>query len=79
MKKVLVKIYDGMKYEAKSKRIGEVQYTITGFEVKEISRETILAETDGTCIDEYNEYLILYLADGDTATFRNSHCDLFYL
>ena len=79
MKKVLVKIYDGMKYNEESKVNHEVTYMINNFEVKEISREEILAETDGSCVDEYNEYLILHLVDGDTATFRNSHCDLFYL
>ena len=30
---------------------------------------------DGT--DEYKEYAIITLADGDTATFRNSLCDIF--
>lgn len=27
--------------------------------------------------DEYNEYLSLWLEGGGTATFRNSHVDLF--
>ena len=77
MMKVEVRIYNEMKYEA-TKEAARVQYEIEGFEVVagEAAR-AIEAETDGSCIDEYHEYLVLKLADGDTATFRNSHVDLF--
>ena len=73
--KVKVKVYDGIKYNENSKKMSEVEYNVTGFEVKEIPATEILKVFDET--DEYNEYLILTLANGETSTFRNSHVDLF--
>ena len=73
--KVKVRVYDGIKYNENSKKMAEVEYNVTGFEVKEIPATEILKVFDET--DEYNEYLILTLANGETATFRNSHVDLF--
>lgn len=74
--KVTVKVYDGCKYERDSKVVARVDYSIKGFEVKEISKEEI-AEQGFDEFDPYNEYLILNFEDGDTATFRNSYCDMF--
>ena len=77
--RVKVKITDICKYEPASKYKAEAKYWITGFEVKTIPQEEILAETDESNLDPVNEYLILDLADGDTATFRNSFCDMFLI
>ena len=45
-------------------------------DVKRISDDEILKVFDD--VDEYGEYAILTFADGTTATFRNSHVDIFY-
>lgn len=73
--KVTAKIYDRSKFESGCKIVASVDYEIVKAEVKIISACEILKEFDET--DEYNEYLILTMADGETATFRNSRVDLF--
>lgn len=77
--KVLVKIYDGVKYFRGSEKVTEHTYTdveswkvVGGKEAEEVEKEFI-----GNDLDELQEYLILSFADGTTATFRNSHTDLF--
>ncbi len=77
--KVEVKIYDLCKYDPASESRNKAQYSIKAFEVKTIPEKEILKETDESNLDPYNEYLILYLADGDTATFRNSFCDMYLI
>ena len=72
-----LEIYEGNKYNT-TEEGKKIQYTgvkawtlLTGEDAEEIE-----AETDGSCIDEFHEYLQLEFADGDTATFRNSHVDM---
>lgn len=74
---VIVKVYDMSKYSKKSKVFKSVEYNIEGFEVRTIPEYEILKETDGSCVDEYDEYLILHFYNGETSTFRNSMVDLF--
>lgn len=74
--KVLVEVYESCKYEAGSKKTGEARYDIEKFEVKQISNEEI-SKMGFDEVDPYGEYLILTLAGGETATFRNSLCDMF--
>lgn len=77
MFKVIIKGYDGCKYDKDSSKKWEQQWTIEGFEVQTIPPEEFLKDADEEMLDEYNEYLVLHCTDGDTATFRNSHVDLF--
>lgn len=79
---VLIDLYDNCKYTAsvetfencKSVTYDKVEwFEVVGGE----EAEKIEAESDGSCIDDYHEYLVLHFEDGDTATFRNSYADLF--
>ena len=76
-----VKIYNGVKYESSSKKVAEVEYnSIIGYEVVTGDRATKIGlETDKNSRDEYNEYLIITLENGETATFCNSHVDMFII
>ncbi|MBQ2858417.1 MAG: hypothetical protein IJE78_15085 [Bacteroidaceae bacterium] len=81
-RKVLVDVHEVIRYEDKSENIKTVEYTgCVGFEVVADAKRVaeIEAETDGSCIDDYHEYLILYFANGETSTFRNSYVDLFVI
>ena len=74
---IKVKIYDKSKYQPECERIGEVEYNnIKGFEIKTIDDEEIY-KMGFDEVDEYREYCIITFADGKTATFRNSHIDVF--
>lgn len=81
-KTVKLDVYSESKYTA-SAEVFENQKVVvydgvTGFEVvsgKEA--EEIEAMSDGSCVDDYHEYLVLFFENGDTATFRNSYVDMF--
>ncbi len=78
MMSVKVVVYDKCKYDLTSKKVAEVEYkNIRGFDILSdiMTVERIEAETDE--IDEYHEYLIIALENGEISTFRNSHVDMF--
>lgn len=76
---VVLEIHENEKYTDWNGQYKEIRYSdVEAFEVVSgVAAEKIEAESDGSCIDEYHEYLVLYFSNGDTATFRNSHVDLF--
>ena len=77
---VEVEVYDTCKYYGVDgkKEYPRVQYEIENFEIVDgKDAEEIEAMTDDSCIDDFHEYLVLHLTDGDTATFRNSYVDMF--
>ena len=78
---VKVKIYNGVKYESSSEKVAEVEYNnVRGYKVVTGDRATNIGlETDKNSRDEYNEYLIITLENGETSTFRNSHVDMFII
>ena len=76
--KLNIKLYDKCKYEEDAKIIKDVNITgIISLEVVDIPASKILTETDGSCVDDYNEYLILTYDNGETSTYRNSYVDVF--
>lgn len=79
MLNVMVELYNGVKYNANSEKVKEVEYdNIRGYEVVTGERATEIGlETDENSRDEYNEYLIITLENGKTSTFCNSHVDMF--
>lgn len=81
-RKVMLDVYKECKYTANKEVFYNhkvVEYdNVIGFEVVtgEQAKE-IEAHTDGSCIDDMHEYLVLYFENGETSTFRNSYVDLF--
>lgn len=80
-KKVEIEIYDKCKYE-KDSQVKHIQRydNVKGFEVvtRDKAKE-IEDKSDGSCIDDNHEYLILHFETGETATFRNSYVDMFHV
>lgn len=80
--KVTIRLFvtEAVKYEAKEGDEKEVQYKgVESWSIIEggAEAEEIESCTDASGVDENHEYLVLNFADGRTATFRNSHVDMF--
>lgn len=72
---VKIRVYDRMKYHADAEQVAEARYEIERFEI--LNGEQINIESFGGDVDEHDEYLVLYLSNGESSTFRNSYVDLF--
>ena len=81
-RKVMLDVYEECKYTASDEvfeNSKQVTYdNVVAFEVVTGKKaELIENNTDGSNIDDFHEYLVLYMEDGSTSTFRNSYVDLF--
>ena len=78
--KLWLVVYDKVKYEKDAKKYKLLKYNdVKSFQVDVVPANKILAETDGSSVDPYDEYLVVKFADGNTSTFRNSYADAFVL
>lgn len=77
--KVEIDVHESLKWEATQE--DEKVVTYSGIKAWSIISDEDAAEiesmTDASGIDEYHEYLVLHFENGETATFRNSHVDMF--
>lgn len=72
-------VYDACKYTGNITEERMVTYTgLTSWDIVDgDDAAEIEAHTDGSCIDDNHEYLVLHFEDGTTGTFRNSYVDMF--
>lgn len=76
--KVELYIYNGLKYDHEEEPIRVTYKNVKAVTIADgEDAEEIEANTDGSCVDENHEYLVLTFADGETSTYRNSHVAMF--
>lgn len=78
---VEIEVHEALKWEVTQE--DEKVVTYSGIKAWSIISDEDAAEienmTDASGIDEYHEYLVLHFANGETASFRNSHVDMFVM
>lgn len=78
--KVMIKVYDGRKYDTASKKIGEVEYDIIRwgiFNLADFNEDDRADIINNDMLDENDEYLRIWEKDDESSTYRNSHVDMF--
>ena len=83
---VKVKVYDGCKYDATSQKLTEIEYKIVRwgiFNLKDFDHDEKMDIINNDMLDENDEYLKIWRKDegdgSESATFRNSHVDMFVI
>ena len=79
--KVRLDVYSQCKYTAPAEALDNPKVAILdGLESWDIvdgeDAEEIEKHTDGSCIDDFHEYLVLHFTDGSSSTYRNSYVDM---
>jgi hypothetical protein len=74
-----IEIFVKTKYESEEPNAIAEYKGLTAWDIIEGGEEAkaIEAETDENSADEHHEYLVLHFNNGETATFRNSHVNMF--
>ena len=79
--KITIYVTDGIKYNlTETSNETKLEYNgITSWDIVEggTEAEEIERELNAASVDEYHEYLVLHFENGEQATFRNSHVDMF--
>lgn len=76
--KVIVERYSRCKYFHPEDGERIQHENVAAFEVIHGEDAALLeAEMDGSTLDDFHEYLVLYFTNGETATYRNSYADMF--
>lgn len=81
--KVMIKVYDGCKYDAQSKKVAETEYEIVRwgiFNLADFNHDDKMDIINNDMIDEHDEYLRIWTKaewESESVTYRNSHVDMF--
>lgn len=78
---VEIELHKSVKYFDESDNLDCIVYTdaVAWEVVAGEAAAKIEAESDGSCIDDFHEYLVITFANGETSTFRNSYVDMFII
>lgn len=77
--RVTVEQYDSCKYFGGAEEGRRTEYRdVEAFEVVHGEAAALMeAGMDPASVDDFHEYLVIYMASGETATYRNSYVDMF--
>ena len=76
--KCVLKIYDGVKYYVDSMCIDtKIIDNVTTWKVEKIEPDVLFSSYGADETDEFDEYLFIFLENGEVIRYNNSEVDLF--